>query len=75
MLGQQFLIRQEAKSVGCLCYFLLSNYEGLNLNFIKKRQLPVDGDVESNSGPSRSYYKSPCGRPKKIKVFSGTSKN
>ena len=52
ILGQQFLIRQEAKSVGCLCYFLLSNCEGLNLNFIKKRQLPVDGDVESNSGPS-----------------------
>ena len=34
----------------------------------------MDGDVESNPGPSQKYYKSPCRRPKKIKVFRGTSK-
>ena len=74
LFGQHFLIRQDAKSVGCLCYLLLSNYEGLNLNLIKKRQLLLDGEVESNPGPSQNYCRSPFGRPKKIKVFRGTPK-
>ena len=74
IFGQHFLIRQDAKSVGCLCYLLLSNYEGLNLNLSKRRQLLVDSDVESNPGPSQNYYKSLQGRPKKIKVFRGTPK-
>ena len=73
--GQHFLIRQDAISVGCLCYLLLSNYEGLNLNLSKRRQLLVDGDVESNPGPSQNYYKPSRGRPKKIKVFGGTPKD
>ena len=29
----------------------------------------MDGDVEPNRGPSQNYYKSPRGRPEKIKVF------
>ena len=74
IFGQHFLIRQDAKSVGCLCYLLLSNYEGLNLNLSKRRQLLLDGDVESNPGPSQNYYKSPSGRPKKIKVLTETPK-
>ena len=45
----------------------------LNLN-LKRRQLLVDGDVESNPGPSQNYYKFSHGRPKKIKVFRGTTK-
>ena len=73
IFGQYFLIRQNAKSVGCLCYLLLSNYEGLSLNLSKRRQLLVDGDVKSNPGPSQNYYKSPRGRSKKIKVFRGTT--
>ena len=75
IFGQHFLIRQDAKSVGYLCYLLLSNYEGLNLNLSKRRQLLVGGDVESNPGPSQNYYKSPRRRPKEIKVFRGTPKN
>ena len=76
IFAQHFLIRQDAKCVGCSCYchLLLLNYEGLNLNIIKKRQLLVDSDVESNPGPSQNYYKSPCGRPKTIKLFRGTPK-
>ena len=34
----------------------------------------MDGVVESNPKPSQNYYKSPRGRPKKIKVFRGTPK-
>ena len=75
IFGQHFLVRQDAKSFGCLCYLLLSNYEGLNLNLRKRRQLLVYGDVESNPGPSRNYYKSPCGgTPKKIDLVSDNGK-
>ena len=74
ILGQHFLIRQNAKFVGWLCYLIWSNYEGLNLNFSKRRQLLVDGDIYSNPGLSQNYHKSPCGCPKKIKVFRGTPK-
>ena len=69
IFGEHFLIRKDAKSVGCLCYLILSNYDGLNLNLSKRRQLLVAGDVESNRGTSKNYYKSPRGRPEKIKVF------
>ena len=74
IFGQHFLIRQDARSVGCLCYLLLSNFERLNLSLSKRRQLLVDADVESNPGPSENCCKSPCGHPKKIKVFRGTPK-
>ena len=58
IFGQHFLIKQNAKSVGCLRYLVLSNYEGLNLNL---RQA------------SQNYCKSPRRSPKKIKVFRGTT--
>ena len=74
ILGQYFLIRQNAKSVGCLCYLLSSNYGGLNLYLITKRQLLVDDDIESNPGPSQNYHKSPLGHRERIKVFRGTQK-
>ena len=74
IFGQLFLNRQDAKSVGCLCYLLSSNYERLNLNFSKRRQLLVDGGVEPNPVPLQNYYKPPRGRPKKIKVFRGAPK-
>ena len=74
IFGQLFLNKQDAKSGGCLCYLLSSNYEGLNLNLSKRRQLLVDGDVEPNPVPSQNYYKSPRGRPKRIKVFRGAPK-
>ena len=35
----------------------------------------MDGDVESNPGPSQNYSKPSRGRPKKIKVFRGTPKD
>ena len=74
IFGQLFLNRQDAKSVGCLCYLLSSNYERLNLNLSKRRQLLVDGGVEPNPVPLQNYYKPPRGRPKKIKVFRGAPK-
>ena len=52
----------------------MSNYEGLSLNLSKRRRLLLDGDVESNPGPSQNHFKSPRGRPKKIKIFRGTPK-
>ena len=74
IFGQLFLNRQDAKSVGCLCYLLSSNYERLSLNLSKRRQLLVDGGVEPNPVPLQNYYKPPRGRPKKIKVFRGAPK-
>ena len=74
IFGQLFLNRQDAKSVGCLCYLLSSNYERLNLNLSKRRQLLVDGGVEPNPVPLQNYYKPPRGRPRKIKVFRGAPK-
>ena len=38
-------------------------------------QLLIDGDIESNSGPTQNDCKSPHGRPKKIKAFKGTPKS
>ena len=58
--------------VACVIFFC--QIEGLSLNLSKRRQLLVDGVVESNPKPSQNYYKSPRGRPKKIKVFRGTKK-
>ena len=67
------------KSVGlkhcdCLSHFLGLNYTGLNLNFLRLAQLLIDGDIESNSGPTQNDCRSPRGRPKKIKVFKGIPK-
>ena len=54
--------------------FLDLNYRVLNLNFLRIAQLLIDGDAESNAGPTQNDYRSPCGRPKKMKVFKGTPK-
>ena len=67
------------KSVGlkhcdCLSHFLGLNYTGLNLNFLRLAQLLIDGDIESNPGPTQNDCRSPRGRPKKIKVFKGIPK-
>ena len=56
-------------------YFLELNYRGYNRNFLKLKQLLIDGDIESNPGPTQNDCKSPVGRPKKIKLFKGTAKN
>ena len=72
--GQHFLIRQDTKSVGCLYLLLLSNYEGLDLNLSKRRQVLADSGTESNPRHLRNYYKSSRGRRKKNKVFRGTPK-
>ena len=62
------------KYSNCFSYFLDLNYRGLKLNFIRLVQLLIDGDVDSNPGPTQNDCKSPRGRPKKIKVFKGTPK-
>ena len=56
------------KHINSSCYFLELNYRGYNLNFLKLKQLLIDGDIESNPGPTQN------GRPKKNKVFRGTVK-
>ena len=61
--------------IDCFSNFLELDYGGLSLNFIKLVQLLIDGDVESNPGPTRNDCKSPPGHPKKIKVFKGTPKD
>ena len=38
------------------------------------KQPLIDGDIESNPGPTQNDFKSPVGHTKKIKVFKGTSK-
>ena len=35
------------KHINSSCHFLELNYRGYNLNFLKLKQLPIDGDVES----------------------------
>ena len=56
------------KHIDSSCHFLELNYRGYNLNFLKLKQLLIDGDIESNPGPTQN------GRPKKNKVFRGTVK-
>ena len=50
------------------------NCRGYNLNFLKLKQLLVDGDIESNPGPLQNDCKSPIGCPKKIKALKQTAK-
>ena len=57
------------KHIDSLSYVLELNYRGINLNFINLAKLLIDGDLESNSGPTQNSGKSLCGHPKKIKVL------
>ena len=61
------------KHIDSSCHFLELNCRGYNLNFLKLKHLLIDGDVESNPGPTQNDCKSPVGHPKKIKVFKGTA--
>ena len=61
------------KYIDSSCHFIELNYRH-NLNFLKLKQLLIDGDIESNPGPTQNDCKSSVGRPKKIKVFKGTAK-
>ena len=55
--------------------FLGVNDRGLNLNFSQiKITTYIDGDIESNPGPTQNDFKSSVGHPKKIKVFKETAK-
>ena len=62
------------KHIDSSCHFLELNYRGYNLNFLKLKQLLIDGDIELNPGPTQNDCKSPVGHPKKIKLFKGTTK-
>ena len=62
------------KHIDSSCHFLELNYRWCNLNFLKFKQLLVDGYKESNPGPTQNDCKSSVERPKKIKVFKGTVK-
>ena len=62
------------KHIDSSYHFLELNYRGYNLDFLKLKQLFIDGDIESNPEPTQNNCKSPLGRPKKIKVFKGTGK-
>ena len=62
------------KYIDSSCHFIELNYRGHNLNFLKLKQLLIDGDIESNPGPTQNDCKSSVGCTKKIKVFKGTAK-
>ena len=62
------------KQTDSSCHFVEVIYRGLNLNFLILKQLPIDGNIESNPWPTQNDFKSPVGLPKKMKVFKGTSK-
>ena len=57
------------KHINCPYCFLELNYRSFNL-----KQRLIDEDIESNPGPTQNDFKSPGGRPRKIKVFKGTKK-
>ena len=48
------------------------NYRGLNFNFLKLAQLLINGDTESNPGPTQNDCKFLRDRSKKVQVFKGT---
>ena len=56
------------KHIDSSCHFLELNYRGYNLNFLKLKQLLIDGDIESNPGPTQNDCKSSVGRPEKINL-------
>ena len=62
------------KDIDSSCHFLELNYRGCNLNFLKLKQLLIDGDIEPNPGPTQNDCKSSVGRPKKSEVLKGTAK-
>ena len=47
------------KHIDSSCHFLELNCRGYNLNFLKLKHLLIDGDVESNPGPTQNDCKSP----------------
>ena len=56
------------KHIDSSCHFLELNYRGHNLNFLKLKQLLINGDIDSNPGPTQNDSKSLAGCQKKIKV-------
>ena len=58
------------KHIDSSCHFPELNYR--RFNFLKLKQLLIDGDIESNPGPTQNDCKSPVGCPNKIKLFKGT---
>ena len=47
------------KHIDCFSHFLELNHRGVNLNFLKLAQVLINGDVESNPGPTQNDCKSP----------------
>ena len=41
----------------------------INLNFLELASLLIDGNTDSNPGPTQNDCKSLCGRPKKLKCL------
>ena len=62
------------KRINSSCHFLELNYRGYNHNFLRLKQLLIDGDIESNPGSTQNDCKSPVAHPDKIKMFKGTPK-
>ena len=62
------------KHIDSSCHFLESNYRWYNLKFLKLKQRLIDGDIQSNPGPTQNNCKSPVRHPKKNKLFNGTAK-
>ena len=64
--GVIYVNSAKFKHIDSSCHFLELNYLGHNLNFLKLKQLLIDGDTEANPWPTKSDCKSPVRRPKKI---------
>ena len=55
------------KHIDSSCHFLELNYKGLNLNFLKLKQLCIVGDIESNPGPIKIILNPQLGAQRKSK--------
>ena len=74
-IGNVYVNLVKFKHIYSSCHLLELNYRGGgDLNFLKLKQLLIDGDIESNAWPTKNDCKSPVGWPKKIKVFKVTTK-
>ena len=62
-IGVVYVNSASFKHVHYFGDFLELNYNSLNLNFLKLKQLLIDGSIVSNRGPTKNDSESPVGHP------------
>ena len=75
MLFLHCLLLMRFKYINYSFHFHELDYRGLSLNFLRLKQLLIDGNKESNPGPTQNLCKSPVGRLKKIKCLNEQQKS